>query len=225
VTRGREAIRTNYLVLRSEDRRHQLALYFLDWDCGCRIETIDVLDGDTGQLLNSQQVDSFFIGTYLVWQIQGHVRIKVTRQLGNAVVAGMFIDPLSSLPEWQTINFNPSQLLDPLIAGNSADPDLDGVRNVYEYVGGRDPLFPEAQPFMNYRNVNGSLEVRFTRLKRTTDVVIAAETSSDLKTWTPNQVVTSQVIDHGTTETIVLLTVPATTSSQQFLRLSAQPIP
>lgn len=71
---------------------HKLAIYCLDWDgAGSRGQKIDVLDAQTGAVLDSRTVGSFANGVYLVWNLSGHVRIQVTRTAGaNAVISGLF---------------------------------------------------------------------------------------------------------------------------------------
>src|SRR5262249_39661952 len=70
---------------------HRVALYLLDWDNQGRVEAVDVLDSNTGQVLSSQQVSSFSGGTYLVWDITGQVTFRFTKQAGpNAVLSAFF---------------------------------------------------------------------------------------------------------------------------------------
>jgi hypothetical protein len=73
---------------------HQVALYLLDWDSGGRAEEVDVLDANTGAVLDSRTLNSFVSGDYLVWDITGHVQIRLTATSGlNAVLSGLFFDP------------------------------------------------------------------------------------------------------------------------------------
>ncbi len=71
---------------------HQVALYFLDWDNQSRSERIDVLDAQTGIVLDTRTVSSFStIPQYLVWNLKGHVILKFTSIGGlNAVASGLF---------------------------------------------------------------------------------------------------------------------------------------
>jgi hypothetical protein len=73
---------------------HQLALYLLDWDGyqGGRSERVDILDASTGAVLSSQTVSSFQSGVYLVWNVSGHVQLRITNLNGaaNAVLRGLF---------------------------------------------------------------------------------------------------------------------------------------
>jgi hypothetical protein len=77
----------------TDGRTHQIALYMLDWDSGNRRQKVEVYDADTGTLLDSRGVGDLYGGEYLVWNVQGKVRMKVVRTAGwNAVLSGIFID-------------------------------------------------------------------------------------------------------------------------------------
>jgi hypothetical protein len=78
--------------------RHRIALYFLDWSALGRIQTIDVLDAATGTVLDTRTLSSFTAGQYLIWNITGHVRFRLTCRGGpNAIVNGMFFDGATPL--------------------------------------------------------------------------------------------------------------------------------
>ena len=75
----------------TDSATHRIALYMVDWLNGGRVETVTIADAATGTVLNSQVVSSFVTGEYLVWNIQGHVTITITRNAGpNPVVSGLF---------------------------------------------------------------------------------------------------------------------------------------
>jgi hypothetical protein len=74
----------------TDGNTHQVALYCLDWDGGgARAETIDVVDGGTGTILDSRAVSGFAGGKYVVWNVGGHVVLRVTG-IGQAAVSGLF---------------------------------------------------------------------------------------------------------------------------------------
>jgi len=78
---------------------HQLAIYIVDWDNYFgRSERADILDAN-GNLLNSQSVASFVGGQYLVWNVTGHVVLRITNlnSSDNAVVSGLFFDPAGAV--------------------------------------------------------------------------------------------------------------------------------
>jgi hypothetical protein len=71
---------------------HQVALYCLDWDTGgARAERVEVLDASNNAVLDTRTITGFQGGQYLVWNLKGHVTLKVTLTGGvNAVVSGLF---------------------------------------------------------------------------------------------------------------------------------------
>jgi uncharacterized delta-60 repeat protein len=73
---------------------HRLAIYLCDWDFANRSETVELLNGDTGAVLQSQTISGFSGGQYLVWDFKGHVQLRFTRLAGpNAIVNGLFFQP------------------------------------------------------------------------------------------------------------------------------------
>jgi hypothetical protein len=75
----------------TDGQTHQIALYCLDWDALNRSERIDVLDSATGGVLDTRNVSTFSNGQYLVWNIAGHVKLRITNAGGlNAVASGLF---------------------------------------------------------------------------------------------------------------------------------------
>ena len=78
---------------------HPVSLYAVDWDSypGVRSEQIQVLDGSSGAVLNTQTISNFQSGEYLTWNVSGHVQFVVTILTGNvAVASGLFIGAGSS---------------------------------------------------------------------------------------------------------------------------------
>jgi hypothetical protein len=70
--------------------RHTIALYCLDWDHLGRAQRIEILDA-AGTVLDTRDVSGFQNGIYLVWEVAGTVRIRLSKLAGNnAVVSGMF---------------------------------------------------------------------------------------------------------------------------------------
>jgi hypothetical protein len=70
---------------------HQVAVYAVDWDGGGRSETIEMRDAATNGVLDTRTLSGFGGGRYLLWNVSGHVVIRVTNLTGpNAVVAGLF---------------------------------------------------------------------------------------------------------------------------------------
>ncbi len=77
---------------------HQVALYGLDWDVNGRSEDIQVLDAATGAVLDTQDLNTYVNGKYLVWNVQGHIifRVSVTSPWTNPALSGIFFDPITT---------------------------------------------------------------------------------------------------------------------------------
>ncbi len=76
----------------TDNNQHQAAFYFLDWENSGRTETIQVVDGDTGAVLDTENLKNFTQGVYLVWNLSGHVKLQITNTgSSNAVLAGIFV--------------------------------------------------------------------------------------------------------------------------------------
>jgi len=70
---------------------HKVAFYFLDWDSGNRTEMAQILDGTTQAVLDTRTISKFSNGLYLIWNLSGHVMLKLTSVSGpNAVLSGIF---------------------------------------------------------------------------------------------------------------------------------------
>src|SRR5262249_3175884 len=77
----------------SDGKRHQVALYCLDWDRLGRAQRVEIFEAETATLLDSREVSDCKEGKYMVWTLSGHVRLRVVNTGGsNAVVSGLFID-------------------------------------------------------------------------------------------------------------------------------------
>src|SRR5207237_1764865 len=74
----------------TDSKTHQIALYLLDWDNFGRADRVDILDG-SGNVLDTRTASNFVGGQYLVWNLGGHVIVRITNAGGgNAVISGVF---------------------------------------------------------------------------------------------------------------------------------------
>lgn len=72
-------------------KEQRIAIYSVDWDSPSRVQQFDALDAATGVVLDSRTVRDFSGGVYLVWNVRGHLQLRVTVKEGaNAVVSGIF---------------------------------------------------------------------------------------------------------------------------------------
>jgi hypothetical protein len=72
---------------------HHLGLYFLDWPGLGTIEQIDLLDNRSGTLLERRTISDFSDGVTYVWDVAGHLTIRIRSLNGRpAVFSGIFFD-------------------------------------------------------------------------------------------------------------------------------------
>jgi hypothetical protein len=77
----------------SDANFHRVSLYFLDFDALGRTQRIEVLDGDTGAILDSTEMSDFASGIWLEYDMKGHLTLRITPISGpNAVISGVFFD-------------------------------------------------------------------------------------------------------------------------------------
>jgi hypothetical protein len=71
---------------------HRVALYMLDWGPNGRSQQLEVFDANNGELLDTQTVESFGGGVYLVWSLRGNLKIRFTNLANglNTVLSGVF---------------------------------------------------------------------------------------------------------------------------------------
>lgn len=124
---------------------------------------------------------------------------------------------------WKFGHFSATQLLDPAISGDEADPDQDGVPNLLEYFGGRQPMQAEGafgvfgvapgadtRPGLIYRRIPGS------------GLTAVAEVSSDLVQWFSGPAVVEETVvaDDGAGQTVIARPLPGNpVETVRFIRL------
>ncbi len=108
------------------------------------------------------------------------------------------------------------------IAGNSADPDGDGLSNLLEYALGTNPLVSNASAVvMDQEKIGANAYLRLTITKNSaaTDVTYSAESTGDLTTassWSNSTV----VVESNTTTTFqVRDSVATSAAARRFIRL------
>ncbi len=77
----------------ADNQSHAVALYCLDYDGLGRSQTITIVNASTNAVLDGPRtVTNFIGGQYVLWNLQGHVQIRVTNSPGstNAVLSGLF---------------------------------------------------------------------------------------------------------------------------------------
>ncbi len=139
----------------TDGQSHVLSLYALDWDSRGRSEQIQISDGATGAVLDTETVSSFRGGTYLTWAVGGDLVIKVTNEAGlNAVLSGLFFDPPGTAQPSSTTD----SLAQPGIAtqaqgiASSSSPSPSGIGTL-DFIG-------DAGPAMSGTKKTGAQAVR-----------------------------------------------------------------
>jgi PKD repeat protein len=126
----------------TDNLMHRVAIYSLDWDSTTRAETFEIDDANLGTVLDGPRpLANFNGGDYVVWDIKGHVIIKLVCTGGyNAVVSGIFFgyNSGSGLPvitSAATATPNPA-LIGQNVAFAVAASDADGDTLSYSWTFG-----------------------------------------------------------------------------------------
>lgn len=61
-----------------DNREHEVALYFLDWDRKNRWIVVDILDANTRKVLHSYNLTDFAQGVYLKYKMKGNLQCRIT---------------------------------------------------------------------------------------------------------------------------------------------------
>ena len=154
----------------------------------------------------------------------GHPHIGGTilgeRQLANVTVTTGF-------GSWNLSNFTPSELADPLISGDDADPDNDGIKNLVEYALGRDPKTSDsASPSSAViQNVSGTnyLTLTFRRRIPALDLSYTVQTQATLdgQGWLATAVEFGLPTSNGDgTENVIYRdSIPVNSATKRFMRV------
>ncbi len=155
----------------------------------------------------------FVINTASLPQATGHWDIV---QDGDDLV--LSYTPLTPFEQWQLAQFV-EKSTDPLVAGELADPDSDGLPNLVEYALGTDPQLPGPSTVtQDFVEIEGISYIRLTapRNPDATDIGMVVETTSDLSdpgSWTVLDIVIE--ID----EPALLVVRDALGGPRRFMRL------
>ena len=94
-----------------------------------------------------------------------------------------------SYDAWRASHFSESELTNATLSGDDADPDGDGLLNLFEYASGTDPHalspLPQLSARANDPGDQHEMVLTYPRLPLAHEVDYAMETSGDLRTWSP----------------------------------------
>lgn len=114
---------------------------------------------------------------------------------------------------WRFANFSTAELSDSSISGETADPDHDGIPNLIEYALGLNPKSFDHLP-VTLANLGGYLAITSPKSPAATDITWNAETSGDLKSWTPAVITTNTATTFEARDTVL-----KSASPKRFIRL------
>jgi len=124
---------------------------------------------------------------------------------------------------WSAQFFSADELADPAISAADADASGDGIPNLIKYALGLDPR-TNSQNGLPSVGLDGDFAtITFQRLKKTADLTLTVESSSDLNNWAAGSVQISTTDNGDGTESVTFrTTAPSVAEPRQFLRLKIE---
>ncbi|MDD5260987.1 MAG: autotransporter-associated beta strand repeat-containing protein, partial [Methylacidiphilales bacterium] len=146
---------------------------------------------------------------------------------GTGTINATIINDNSPYNAWKNLKFSSSDLADPAISGDTADPNRDGIPNLLAYALHLEPKNPNTGgfPVAGETNAGGNnyLTLNYTQLNWVTEINYLVEVSSDLATWNSGPPYTALVssLDNGDgTSTVVAQDLtPMNAATKRFIRL------
>ncbi|MEP7015121.1 MAG: endonuclease [Verrucomicrobiota bacterium] len=138
--------------------------------------------------------------------------------------AEMVFNGVSPGLAWQHTQFTDAELANPLIGGDSGDPDRDDLKNLIEYTINGDPWKPDNDSIVTATVTSvgstNNLYITYPHNRNATDLTLSYEVSSNLVTWTAAAatLISATVITSETEEVTVRI---SSTVSVLFARLRA----
>ena len=101
----------------------------------------------------------------------------------------------TAFQQWRDANFSPEEALDPAISGFAANPDDDGLANIFEYLGGTSPREPSSAwlPSGELEDLTAAglpglwFTFRFRASPLIDDLRLLPQYSSDLINWSTSE--------------------------------------
>jgi hypothetical protein len=158
------------------------------------------------------------------------IRVVLHNNRGDITApAGILYAFVTAYESWRFDHFTTAELADPLLSGDQADLEPDGVANLLEFALGLDPRIPDAQGLPSGAIVDAGpddyLAITYTRRPPTDGVTYTLESSSDLDAWddSPAQFVevSTTQLPGGFEQVTVRLATPIP-ASPKFLRLRVE---
>ncbi|NJL71743.1 MAG: hypothetical protein HC888_09035 [Candidatus Competibacteraceae bacterium] len=112
---------------------------------------------------------------------------RISAQSGSIRVSQIIAFSVQSIPfsDWLENYFSPSELGNPLIVGENADPDKDGRSNLEEFNSDTHPNSPDHASNLTIEVDSGYVRLHVRMRKETDQLIHTGEYSTDLSTWYP----------------------------------------
>ncbi len=117
-----------------DGRPSLLALYLVDWDTNLREEHIEIVESGTDRTLAAHDIREFYRGIHVFFLVRGAVQVRVWSGPVNAVLSGIFLDPVEEATS-----------LTAMFTSLALRPDgvqlewLSGAGTIYRVLGTDDP--------------------------------------------------------------------------------------
>ena len=179
-----------------------------------------------------------FGGAHLLWNTtllpNGSHTLKMTvtdtaGQTGSTEREVIVANGTAPLEAWRQAKFTQTELADPLISGNNADPEADGFSNLMEYALGLEPkqtAAPSLLPFQHFQQTGGIdyLALTYRRpINGRPGLTYEVGVGTDLAAWNSGPAATTELPatqnPDGTETVTVRDNSPANAQSRRFIRL------
>lgn len=151
----------------------------------------------------------------------GVVTIRATQAGNDTYAAAPAVERSftagATLSAWQLAQFSAEEIANPAISGPNADPDGDGLSNLLEYALGLSPRAGSTDPVV-VSATDTEWGYTFTRPADRADLTYTVECSTNLTTWSSDNVTLTRVSTVDGIETW-RATTPRTAGTNCFLRL------
>jgi lysophospholipase L1-like esterase len=156
--------------------------------------------------------------------IEGPETVELTLAPDAAYMLGAETHAIITIEEspmdvWRAERFTPAELADPAISSWTADPDLDGFDNLFEFFCGSDPRQPDALSSFGVRLSGGDIFLDLIR-NRGSGLIFGLDYSPDLSTWAPIANVVPDVVIQGPLEKMSWRRIP---NPAEFFRIKLIP--